>query len=856
MCASLLSPVSALADSCPAIIQGSDLAGVFCDFDSGSGVVVQNGGSVGGINQIAYDGLNITNNGIISNNSTTGITITDNSILHNGILNNGTISTIDYSIVVLNNSRIDNGIINTGSITSDSASGIAMFDSLLNGGINNSGSITTNNIDAAMFIGSSTFNGNLNNSGSIRTFANSNGIHIDSTTMDGNINNDGLIRGGNSGLVINILNSINGDITNNGAIYGDTSEGIGITNISAVSGDIINNGTIFGGTDGIFMDVASTVNGSIINQSGAIIRGNGQGIYINDSSVVAGGIQNYGTIQGNSFGIYISSDSTVNNIDLFEGSRVIGAIDAVSSNVNILGDFETEGTILANNVNISSGAMFTMANNITVQNTVANSGTLAIGTASRTISTGDYVQSSGGMFQVGLQNTSTYGQLAVSNLVDFSSSGAIDVDVVSGSDIRAGDVFGNIISGLSLLAPGGGFSVTDNSRLLNFTASADSTSVDLTAVDDGSTSVFQSNVATGNRGGLGAAQVLDNIIALNPAGDWQNVINALNSLSTDQEIANATNQTAPILTSVTNNAVMGTMGTISRVIQARQESNSGLSSGEDFLSNRNFWLKPFGSWGNLEKQNGVVGYDSRTYGIIGGADKVINDKTDLGIGVSYFNSDLNGTSDEVNVDSYLAMLYGSYSLNERTDINAQIDVGYNNSDSKRNINFGGLNRIAEGDYNGWDFHAGTGVGRLLKHNNTIIVPQLRLDYFVVSNQSYNESGAGVLNLNVDSQSQDQLIPALEVKANRKLNPKLSLSANAGLGYDLLNDNNSVSASFAGGGGTFITRGLEPSPWVARSGAGITWKQSDKIDLTMRYDREDRGSEYDNQTVSLKLSMPF
>ena len=71
----------------------------------------------------------------------------------------------------------------------------------------------------------------------------------------------------------------------------------------------------------------------------------------------------------------------------------------------------------------------------------------------------------------------------------------------------------------------------------------------------------------------------------------------------------------------------------------------------------------------------------------------------------------------------------------------------------------------------------------------------------------------------------------------------------------MNNRNSVTASFEGGGGEFITRGLETSPWIIRCGTGLTWKQSEDLDLTARYDRRDRGN-YDNQTVSLKLRVMF
>jgi len=44
-------------------------------------------------------------------------------------------------------------------------------------------------------------------------------------------------------------------------------------------------------------------------------------------------------------------------------------------------------------------------------------------------------------------------------------------------------------------------------------------------------------------------------------------------------------------------------------------------------------------------------------------------------------------------------------------------------------------------------------------------------------------------------------------------------------------------------------------WILRSGFGMTWKQNDEVDFTLRYDRRDRGN-YDNQTISLKMRVMF
>lgn len=857
----LLLPAQALAVSCPATITGTALSGVVCDFDTGSGVTVSTGGEVDGINQQAYAPANsfILNDGTIGNNTTPGIYI-DNSSLSNGLANNGVITTDDYGILIDNTSTVSGGISNTGDITTANAEGLRVSgNSTVNGNITNSGNIISNSAnDVAMLLfGGSVVNGDIVNDGTLRAFGIGSSLLNFNSSINGGITNNGTIQGGQDGLTFSNVANVTGDITNNGSLIGDTHDGLIIINGSTAGGDITNNGTITGADKGISVDSFGTVNGIILNQAGKVITGGVDGIFVNDSSVVAGGIQNHGTITGGTHGIFISADSTVNYISLYSGSRVIGAIDAIGANVDVLGDFASEGAMNVNTVSINAGSIFTMSNAITAQTAVTNAGTLNVGAATRTI-TGDYTQSTGGALKVGVQNMAAYGQLITTGTADFSQSGAINVDVANRTNLTIGSVLTNVISGGALIAPGGGFTVTDNSQILNFTGALNGgTGVNLTAV--AGTSVSQSNAAAGNTGGMGAAGILDGVINANPGGDWQNILNALFSLGNNRQVSNATNQTTPALAGAAPTAIMETMSAALRAVQARLESNAGLSAGEDYVASRNAWFKTFGSWGNQGTSDGVVGYDSNAYGLIIGADKDVSEKARLGGGISYFNSRLNNPDDQVDVDSYLATVYGSYSLDDQTDVSAQADGGYNSSDTRRNITFGGLNRIATGGYGGWSFHAGTGIGHALKLNigrNTALVPQARLDYFTADNQGYDESGAGVLNLHVASQRQEQLIPAVEIKASHKFAQEFSFALNAGLGYDLLNDQNTVSAGFAGGGGVFVTQGPEPSPWIVRSGAGFSWKRNDGLDLTIRYDHQDRGGTYNDQTASLKLRMPF
>ncbi len=799
-----------------------------CTFDATNDVTINNGFTIGGIYQNNYIASGaITNYGTISNGLDFGINITDNSSLGRGLVNNGTIAAADNAAIYIHDT------------------------STINNGITNTGSITNTGLDPAITIIGSTINGNINNSGIIRNAADSDGIYINTSRLEGNIINSGSITGGAlNGIELNNSVTLSGSIINSGSIRGSAIAGLKITNVTTVGGDVDNSGTIRSDSDGILMDTSGEVTGDIINEAAATISGSVNGININDSS--AGSIKNYGTITGGINAISIAVGSTVGSINTYEGSVINGKIAATTIDLNINGG-EINGVIDVNSMNIISGHSFTASDNaITVHDVLTNSGTFALGSATRIVN-GNYTQASSGVLEIDAKNIGDYGQLSVTDTVNLSASGAINVNILEGASLVIGDTLDNVVSGSTLAF--GSFNITDNSRLLNFVAST-SSGVDLTVVADASTSVSKSYSGLGNSGGEGAAAKLDEITASSPTGDWLSVVSSLNILSNDQQIANAVNQTTPALMGATNSAMIETTATALRIVQARA-ANSGISSGEDFTTKNNLWIKPFGSWGAQGNRAGVVGYDSKTYGFITGADKFINEETRLGVGFSYFNSKLgsNDNYNHVNADSFLAIAYGSHNLDENTEVNAQVAAGYNRNHSNRNINFGELNRSAKASYDGWNFQAGSGISRFVNlDRDTIIAPQIRVDYFAVTNESYQEKGAGVLNLKVASQRQAQLIPAFETKVDHKFTPKFSFGLNAGLGYDLLHDNNSVNASFEGGG-SFLTRGFKPSPWIVRSGAGLTWKCSNDLDLSARYDRRDQG-DYNNQTISFKLLAMF
>ncbi|MDB6060190.1 MAG: hypothetical protein JWM78_293 [Verrucomicrobiaceae bacterium] len=377
----------------------------------------------------------------------------------------------------------------------------------------------------------------------------------------------------------------------------------------------------------------------------------------------------------------------------------------------------------------------------------------------------------------------------------------------------------------------------------------------------GNNSVLMAVIENNNSPSAGAAHVLDNfVVGGSTNADVRTVITALGSLSTAKEVSDAARQTLPVLTGAGTMATNNALHSMNRIIQARIESNRGLSSGEEFIGNDQVWVKPFVSRAQQDDRDGVTGFDSRTNGFAVGVDGVANDRMRVGAAFTYANSNVsnNGeTHQEVDIDTYQLVTYGSYNLDPVTDINYQLDVGYNANDGERRINFGGLSRTAKSDYGSWAAHASIGIGRFYNlSGKTTITPSTRLDYTRVDAESYTEKGAESLSLKVDSSRYEELLASVDVKITHELTDAIKLVGNIALAYDFINQNSQSTSAFVGGGSAFVTNGLDASPVIERAGLGIVSTTATGIELSVRYDVEGRDSGFFNQTFSARLRMPF
>jgi T5SS/PEP-CTERM-associated repeat protein len=494
---------------------------------------------------------------------------------------------------------------------------------------------------------------------------------------------------------------------------------------------------------------------------------------------------------------------------------------------------------------------------------IADGDTLEIG--------GDYTQTSAGVLKVGASSNSNYGKLAGAGTATFAANSAIAVDVASANSLAVDGSLSSVVSADTLEAST--FSVTDNSALFDFSAVVNDDTVDLVIVQgttDSTDSTDSSNVTSvtryvteqGHASSMGAAAMLDTFVSGGTTGtDMDYVVTALGQLSTGVEVSNAVAQTLPLLQGATNQVSASVTQTTSRVIQTRQAVTSGTSSGDGFITDKQGWVKVIGSSAKQDELNGSSGFESKSYGVIGGIDGEMNANSSMGIALSYVDSSIESTStssyNSAEIDSYQVAFYGQYALGanyHNVDVSWQADLGLNQTEGFRDITF--MNREADSSYDSYAGHVGAGVGRVFSvAASTALVPSLRADYYYVHNESYTESGAGALNLEVESSNAEDFILTLQGDLQHEMNDQLFISASLGIGYDMMNDAASLTASYVGGGTTFTTAGLEQSPWIVTTGLAMNYSVNDTTQITASYDVQGREG-FLNQTASAKVKWLF
>lgn len=796
---------------------------------------------------------------------------------------------------ITNNGGIDVSAQNAGE---DSAAGIAV-DNLYGA------STVTNGVD-----------GNITAEAYSAYFAYATGIYAGYVGEDASITNEGEINvdaysaamAGASGISVG---SLYGSITNEGEIDADAYSA-GSANATGIyagtvgeDASITNEGDIYADAygdmaeaSGIYVD---TLEGTITNGSNGFISAgatsssyggaNAAGIYA-DSVSAYGSITNEGEIEAYAYGSSSSSfaagidvgtlNGTITNSgDIYAGVGYSGFAAGINIDTNY-GVVNNTGSISAGGGSYDEYALYFDYGNGTFNNNVGGlvegniylgednnfnnaGGTLAFTDYQSGFVGGDYDQTDGGVLQIGVYDDNDYGFLNADGTISLESNANIYLDVDIDNDLADGEELWGVYrdtdgeDGAMAIDSDGTFTITDNTFEFNFFGEIDGEDgerVDLNVVDMGS--ALEQVQEEGSPAAEGAAEVFDEM-SMDPDGnsdEMNDAIRVLASLKTKKELADAIESTIPSISGGVAELTRSSSAALTRTVGARQ-GRRGASSGDSSVKNRGLWLQPFGSEVDQDDRNGVTGYEIDSSGIAIGVDADISDSWNVGLAVAYIESDvksnLNVGQHDVDVESYQMKAYATKTLSATTAVNLQIGLGTSDYDSKR-VLFN--SSVANADYDSWNLEVNAEVEQTHQLNaNTSFTPYAFADYSYVDVDSYNESGAGVLNLMVNDDDADSLVLGAGVRANHAATDALSLTANASIGYDVLTDKSDLTAAFSGGGASFTTDGIEPDEVVYSAGLGAEYSLTNGTDITLEYNVDGR-DDYTDQSITAKLRFLF
>jgi uncharacterized protein with beta-barrel porin domain len=605
--------------------------------------------------------------------------------------------------------------------------------------------------------------------------------------------------------------------------------------------NIINNGTI-----------KANAAGTQIEENYYSVKG--YGVRVNHLTNGDFALENSGTIEA-SINNELDKDGYSLDINSYYYDRV-----TVANSGTLKGNINVEGSLTNNGASVSQKANIELAHN-------------AMGEDSAYIhdfTNGQFGQLTIGVLTDGEIENTTYSQLRT-DYATFAEGSTIAVNVLEASTgvaLLVGERLENVVTAYNALTIDGTLNITDNSALLNFelvTSSAygedwlgngEDGAIHLDIVQG--TTIFDSTVAGGgNSPAKAAASALQTIQDNGVQESMTGFFEALNGLETDAQVAAAVLSTAPATNTATSTANNQIMNGIQGIVEMRQNSVMGMSSGDKSLRDQNLWAKVYGSRGSQETKEGINGFDVNAFGIGFGADAEIGAKQRIGAALFYTDADVdvNGVNQKSDVKVYTAMVYGNIPMNANTDFLYQGGYSWQKTETKRNV-FG--IGTANGDYTAKTASLDLKVMKTYPIDKALTLrPLVETTYRHYTSPSYSESGAGGMNLNIEKFTSTQLIMGAGVIAEYKTGKNEKLIADISVGYDLHHEKQSVNASYQGAPSvTFTTNGIDNGGWQYDIGLGYEEANVLGGELNFMYNYQGQGSGFDNHVLSAKYVWKF
>ncbi|MDQ7046011.1 MAG: autotransporter domain-containing protein [Sulfurimonas sp.] len=833
--------------------------------NAGKAILIEAGGVATGVKATNASGSSIENAGSILSKTSANAKGIDVS----GYLDASSIKNLAGAAILTTSTNGDSVGISVSELKSTSSIENA-------GGIGSYAATTAMGIHVSSFLDSSSIT-NLGTGriivGDLRSGTTMVGINAEQLKNSSSIKNAGIIDVKSTDVAVGIAAKLlNSTIENTGRISVAGTTVIGIKSDELDASSIKNLGTgkiiVRAESTGIGIYVTGLKNGSTIENAASIdvVSGGGAyGIIIGgDNMLDTSSIINSGTITING---HSSSQGIKATDGKIENSGTIRAL--ISSNAH-----KNAYSIVALNsvVNNSASGKLYGNINITGNGTLTNAGLISLPHDADNAQIYKFINESTGTLEIGLSTdgtTTTYSKLATTGAT-FKDGSTIAVNVLSTStnvELLAGNLLEGVVSsregGITI---DGKLNITDNSALLNFEYEVDAGNIDLKIVEgktivEAVTNTIMNSVTNSTGNGAGGRNLQAAAGALQTIQGNDLFIAALNKLPTDAAVAEAVKATTPVVAGAVAGASTQISNGIQGIVQTRQRVNfnGGLNSGEEMFSEKNLWVKAFGSFGTQDDQDGINGFDLNTYGLGLGVDAEYASNQTIGLALFYTraNVDVNNISQSSDLDVYTALVYGNVPfLDPRTNFLYQVGYAWQKTSSQRYIAI--TNATATADYTTNTASVDLKVVRDYQINKKFLVqPMLEATYRKFSSPTYTESGAGAVNLKSESYNSNEFILGLGVVTSMKIDNDAKLFTNLNIGYDVKGNHQTVTSSYAGSTGVqFDTNGIDNGRYNYDIGLGYERDVKEGHNINLSYNYQGQGTGFTNHVVSAKYVFSF
>ena len=561
-------------------------------------------------------------------------------------------------------------------------------------------------------------------------------------------------------------------------------------------------------------------------------------------------------------------------------TRVRGGVLALTGSMTSDVTVDTGAEFIAGGAvagNIANAGRLSGAGAVT--GNVVNSGTWAPGNSIGTQTvTGNVTFNPGSSFEVEVNGTGAGDRVTATGTAAINGgtvnvlglpgpySAATVYTIVSATGGLTG-AFANATSNLPFLTPSLTYTGTDVNLTMTRNAAA-----------------FASVATTGNQRAVAGA--LDRASSNPRMASVINALTGLNAAQADEAYAQMTGEAYSDVGSVSLVAGQVFMGTLNQQIaQARTggtaslspgtrvnlaslgapkfgDPETGASAGTPMRGPWNAWMSGVGVTGSVDGNGNSSSYTYSGGGGGIGIDKQVEPDFLMGIAAGYANTNVStqGVSSSGTVNSYQGALYAAYTPSALY-VQGITGYAYNDAAMTRTISFPGITSTANGSTSSNQFFGAVETGYAFPvAKTTSLTPFLGLQGTTANQAAFTETGAGALNLSVDSQTTNSVrsILGLQVDydANIGFTGPLALLARAGWAHEYADTARPVTASFAGAPGSgFTVDGAQMARNSAIIALGATTKLTQALSFLLRYDGDVNGSD-NAHAITGRLSLTW